>query len=134
MVSSKRVMHMIRLEKLSDPKKTKLLQIAKYSRNDYIALTLIRRFFMMTLAYALLIGLAAVSILTFIMENFNRFNFRTLVAEIVIGYIIVIGVYLGISYITSSVRYSRARRVRKEYEEHLRKIASDYEKEERALL
>ena len=134
MVSSKRVMHMIRLEKLSDPKKTKLLQIAKYSRNDYIALTLIRRFFMMTLAYALLIGLAAVSILTFIMENFNRFNFRTLVAEIVIGYIIFISVDLGISYITRSVRYSRARRVRKEYEEHLRKIASDYEKEERALL
>ncbi len=134
MVSSKRVMHMIRLERLTDPRKNKLLQIAKYSRNDYIALTLIRRFFMMTLAYALLLGLAAVSILTFIMENFNRFNFRTLVAEIVIGYIIFIGVYLGISYIACSIRYSRARRVRKEYEDHLRKIASDYEKEERALL
>lgn len=134
MVSTKRLSRMIKLERLTDPHKSKLLHIAKYSRGDFIALTMIRRFFMMTLAYALLMGLAAVSALDFIMENFNRFNFRTLIAEIVIGYIIFMGIYMGITYLACSVRYTRARRVRKEYEEQLRKIARDYEKEERDIL
>ena len=52
-------------------------------------------------------------------------------AEVIIGYIIFMGFYLGITYIVWSLRHRNARRTRKIYEENIRKIDKIYQREDR---
>ena len=131
MVNEERLGLMIRMAKQDTPRQRKDLKIAKYYRNDYIGLALIRKFILMTIAYVILVGLLGLASLDFIMDNVNRINYRLLGAELIIGYIIFIGIYLGLTYIIWSVRYSRARKTRKAYDENIRKLDRMYQKEER---
>ncbi len=121
---------MIRLAKDDSPKAQRDRSIAGYYKNDYIALTLIRRFILMTVAYVFLLALIALAAMDFINENINRFNFKILGADLIIGYVIFVGIYLLITYIICSVRYNRARRAMREYEERLRMLERIYKREE----
>lgn len=130
MLSNERIGLMIRLAKEDTPKAQRSRSIAGYYKNDYIALTLIRRFILMTVAYVLLLALVALSAMDFINENINRFNFKILGADLIIGYVIFVGIYLLITYIICSVRYNRARREMHVYEERLRMLERIYKREE----
>ncbi len=121
---------MIRLAKEDTPKARRERRIAGYYKNDYIALHLIRRFFLMTAAYAILVVLIAFAAMDYINAMINRIDFKTLGAELIIGYILFMGIYLGITYIVSSVRYNRAKRASREYEEMLRRLEKEYLKED----
>ena len=131
MVNEERLGLMIRMAKQDTPEQRKALKIAKYYRNDYIALALIRKFIVMTIAYGLLAAICALAAMDFFMDNIQRINFRILGAEVIIGYIIFMGFYLGITYIVWSLRYRNARRTRKIYEENIRKIDKIYQREDR---
>ena len=130
MVNEERLGLMIRMAKQDTPQRRKALKIAKYYRNDYIALALIRKFILMTVAYGILAVFTGLALMDFLMDNINRINDKVLGAEVIIGYIAFMGVYLGITYIVYSVRYHRARKERKIYEENIRKIDKIYQREE----
>ena len=131
MLSNDRIGLMIRMAKEDTPKMQRFRNIAGYYKNDYIALTLIRRFIVMTVAYILVVGLLAIASMDFINENINRFDFKVLFADIVIGYVIFVGVYLLISYLLATVRYNSARKARRDYEERLRVLGNIYRREEK---
>ena len=131
MVNEEKLKCMMRLARLDTTQQSRIRKEASYYRNDYMTISMIKRFLQMTVAYALLIAFLAATSLDFIMANVNRFNYRILFAEIIIGYLVFIGIYLAITYIVSSFRYRRARRARKEYEEAVRDLDRFYEREER---
>ena len=130
MVNEHKLGLMIRMAKQDTPEQRKALKIAKYYRNDYVALGLIGRFILMTMAYVILLALVALASLDFLMDNMSRINYKILGAEIVIGYIIFMGIYLGVTYITRSVRHSNAKKARRIYEENIRRIDRIYQRSE----
>ena len=131
MVNEERLGLMIRMAKQDTPQQRKALKIADYYRNDYIALALIGKFIQMTIGYGILLMFVGLASMDFLMDNLGRINYRILGAEIVIGYIIFVGFYLGVTYIVWSVRYHNAKKMKRIYEENIRKIDKIYQREDR---
>lgn len=131
MVNEQKLGLMIRMAKQDTPEQRKALKIAKYYRNDYVALGLIGRFILMSVAYIILLALVGLASLDFLMDNMSRINYRILGAEIVIGYILFMGIYLGVTYLVRSLRYFNAKKTRKIYEENIRRIDRIYQRSEK---
>ena len=131
MVNEQKLGLMIRMARQNTPEQRKALKIAKYFRSDYVAIALIGRFIVMTIAYLILLGLVGLASLDFLMDNMSRINYRILGAEIVIGYILFVGIYLGITYLVRSVRYFNARKTRKAYDDNIKRLDRIYQREDR---
>ena len=131
MVNEERLGLMIRMAKQDTPRQRKALKIANYYRNDYIALAMIGKFIQMTIGYGILLMFVGLVSMDFLMDNLGRINYKILGAEIVIGYIIFVGFYLGVTYSVWSVRYHNAKTMKRVYEENIRKIDKIYQREDR---
>jgi hypothetical protein len=131
MVNEERLGLMIRMAKQDTPQQRKALKIANYYRNDYIALAMIGKFIQMTIGYVILLMFVGLASMDFLMDNLGRINYRILGAEVIIGYIPFVGIYLGITYIVWSVRYHNAKKTKRIYEENIRKIDKIYQREDR---
>lgn len=124
MVNTTRLMAMIHLAEF-ESKDGKALETHKYYRSDYIALDMIKTFFLTTIAYVLILFLLVASNLEFLLDDIDRMDIRVLVSEIIIGYILMLGVYLTISFFRADARYRNARRDVRDYEaglKHLEKL------------
>ncbi|MBQ6544903.1 MAG: hypothetical protein IJL72_04110 [Lachnospiraceae bacterium] len=130
MIHEDRLGAMLRLSKNDTIRRKKAMKISKFYRNDYLSICLVRTFFMMSVAYCLLLALIALLGMEYMMEHFNEFDFRTLGAKLIIGYIIFVGVYLGIAYVLGSIRYANAKKMRREYEADIRRLDRMYLREE----
>ena len=76
-----------------------------------------------SLGYGLLLGLVIAGNVEFLLDNIDSMNLRVLFSWILIGYIVLIGTYFAAVYISSMIRYNRARRNVKEYLTALERIS-----------
>ena len=129
MVSEKRLRIMVDLERYNKDHKGK--SDVAYYKSDYIVVSLIKRFFMITLAYVLIISLLAVCNYDYITEEIVSVNLKQWGAALVISYIVLLALYLGITIIVAMVRYSRLKKKQKEYEHNLKKLDRVYYRESR---
>ena len=63
------------------------------------------------------------------MEKLHHLNLGVLIAEILLGYVIVLVVYTAITYIVCSVRYERAKRNVQGYDHELARLEKLYRTE-----
>ena len=129
MVSEKRLKVMIDLERYNKDHKGK--SDAAYYKSDYIVVSLIKRFFMITLAYVLILALLALCNYNYITEEIVSVDLKQWGAVLVISYIALLAVYLGITIIAALVRYNRLKKNQKEYEHNLKKLDKMYYRESR---
>ena len=115
MVDQERVRLMIRLARYENGEGVEDFRIRKYYRSDYTALQLIKTWILTTLGYGLLLGLIIAGNVEFLLDNIDSMNLRVLFSWILIGYIVLIGAYFAAVYISSVIRYNRAKRNVKEY-------------------
>ena len=123
MVDQERVRLMIRLARYENGEGVEDFRIRKYYRSDYTALQLIKTWILTTLGYGLLLGLIIAGNVEFLLDNIDSMNLRVLFSWILIGYIVLIGAYFAAVYISSVIRYNRARRNVKEYLTALERIS-----------
>ena len=123
MVDQERVRLMIRLARYENGEGVEDFRIRKYYRSDYTALQLIKTWILTTLGYGLLLGLIIAGNVEFLRDNIDSMNLRVLFSWILIGYIVLIGAYFAAVYISSVIRYNRAKRNVKEYLTALERIS-----------
>lgn len=123
MIDQERVRLMMRLARYENGEGAEDFRIRKYYRTDYTALQLIKAWILTTLGYGLLLGLIVAGNVEFLLDNIDSMNLKVLFSWILIGYLILIGIYIAAVYISSVIRYNRAKRNVKDYLTALEKLS-----------
>ena len=82
------------------------VRIRRYYRADYMALQLIKSWIFTSIGYTLILALIDAGNLEYLLNNIDSFNLKVLGSWLLIGYILFVGIYLAIAYISSLVRYN----------------------------
>lgn len=86
------------------------LQITKYAPGDYITLHMLYSFVCGTLAFLIMAGLGVLYHLEALMQELFQMDIMYFARNILIIYIVFMGVYLSFCYTFLSVRYTRYKR------------------------
>lgn len=128
MVNENRVILMTKLASYEAYEGKKYLTVGRYFRSDYISLQLLKSFICGTLAFCIMAGMAVLYDLEGFMKNFYQTaDMIELVKDIGILYLIMIGVYMLISYVVAAYQYNRSRQSLKTYYGNLKKLSKYYD-------
>lgn len=105
------------------------LKIMKYTEKDYAALSLIKNFFLTTVAYVLLLAGIVLCNLRQCLDLLSEMNFIPLLGAVLIGYLFVLAFYSVLVYTISRLRYGRAARRVKNYYRKLKALDQLYRDE-----
>ena len=64
--------------------------------------------------------------LDYLLDNLHKMNFTIIVAEMIIGYMVIVGIYSVFTYIRHFSRYEKAKKSVKEYYTKLGELAKAY--------
>ena len=131
MLNEKRIRLMTKLARYESGEGKEELRIARYYRSDYIGLAMFRNFFLASLAYLVILLLAAAYFAEFLAESRHTLNIAWIGILIVVEYLVTIGVYSAVTYTIHSIRYGRAKKGVAAYERKLGELEALYEEEER---
>lgn len=129
MLNEERIRSMTKLARYDEGPGKEALRIQGMYRSDYIGMALIKNFFSVTIGYALVLALIGVYYFEYLMEELHHLNLPVLIAEILLGYAIVLVVYMVITYIICSVRYERTKKSVHSYNQELGKLEKQYRAE-----
>ncbi len=129
MLNEERIRSMTNLARFEEGTGKDALRIQGMYRSDYIGMALIRNFFSVTIGYVLLLGFMMFYHFEFLMNEMHHLNLVVLIAEILLGYIIVLVIYTAITYIVCSVRYENAKKSVHNYDLELEKLEKQYRAE-----
>lgn len=124
MPDEKKVKAMIDLARYESGEGREDFRIRRYYRTDYLGLQLIKSWIFTSIGYVLILALIVAGNLEYLLNNINSINLKVLGSWLLIGYLLLVGIYLAISYISSVIRYGTARKNVKEYITKLRKLLS----------
>ena len=116
MVDEKKVRTMIELARYEEGEGKEDLRIRHFYRGDYLTVQLIKNWFLTTISYILLLALLVGGNLEFLMNNLDSMDLPVVISLILIGYV------AAIAYVSSAVRYGRARKRLREYVVKLRSL------------
>ena len=122
MVNPIRFEQMASLADFESGKDGKMLRIARYYKSDYIAVQMIKTFFLTSIAVVLVIGLFAAGNMNMILDSIDNWNLTTVAAVLLIAYIVRLAGYLAVTYLTASRRWKGARKIAEIYEKKLREL------------
>lgn len=122
MPDERKVRAMIDLARYENGEGRDDIRIRRYYRADYMGLQLIKAWVFTTIGYVLILALIVAGNLDYLLNNIDSFNLKVLGSWILIGYILLVGIYLAIAYLSSLFRYNRARRNVQEYLTKLRRL------------
>lgn len=117
-----RLSEMIHLARYEEGKGERSLKICKYYRADYIAIQMIKTFFLVTLAYILILALWAAGHINYLLDNIDKMDLATVGAVILIVYIVILALYLAYTFVRSRVQYRKAKKSVHAYEIRLHEL------------
>ncbi|MBR0396777.1 MAG: hypothetical protein IJI10_00760 [Eubacterium sp.] len=129
MLTKRRLHLMIKLAEFRQDHQDDSMRVVRHYRSDYIALSMIKNLFITTFAWLILIGLFALYHMDFLLTNLNQLKVGPLAAVLVITYLMMLGVYSVITYMTARIRYIRSFADVREYDQKLRLLARIYDEE-----
>lgn len=105
--------------------------IGNYFRGDYISLQVIKSIVNATIAFLIVFALFVLYDFEIAMSNVYKMDLIEFGKNVLIAYLIFVGVYGIISYFIYMYRYTKARKSLKMYYNNLKKLAYLYDKENR---
>lgn len=130
MLEEERIKHMARLAAYETEKGREEIKISSYYRSDYLGLALIKNFFLVSIAYVLIIAVIVGYQVEYLLDNIHKMDLVSLGAWIVVGYAAFIVLYSVITYIFFSVKYALAKKNVRSYYSELNKLTKMYEKQD----
>ena len=97
-----------------------------YFRGDYISFQLLKSAIYATVAFTLAVAMYVLYDLETFLEDFYKMDVVEFMQGILSKYILVLAVYMVISYCVYAYRYSRARRHIKRYQSQLKQLQQMY--------
>ena len=126
MINEEKVKIMNKLAMYEKGEGRKYLPVSKYYRSDYIGLALIKNFFLITIAYILILAIGVGYFAEELLDNVNKMNLVGIGVGLIVVYLILLVLYSLVIYAIYSVKYSRAKKSVKKYYVQLGKIAQMY--------
>lgn len=129
-MDKKRIQKMIHLAMFEQDEGREDIAISKFYRGDYIGLGLLKNFFLITIAYILLVGIFSIYNFEYIAILFANMDFTPLLVVVLIFYGVIIGIYSVIIYVKRRLRYEKAARHMKKYYAKLKEFGQYYNQDD----
>ena len=124
---------MIALARYARKNEDKALRINKSYEQDYVAAAMIRNLLLTTLAYALVLAIIVMVNLDMWLSNLSNLNIRPLLATLIIGYLVMLGIFSVIAYVVARLRYARMSTGIRQYRYELEQLRKSYRQEDTLL-
>ena len=130
MINQEKVALMTKLAAYEEGQGKKDIPQSKYYREDYISLKRINTAIVVTLAYILVLAMVVFVNVEKMMTQIATMDFVKLGKTVLTYYIVIMVVYMVISYIVYTVKFKRVRANLNEYNGNLKKLYAIYKEEE----
>jgi hypothetical protein len=122
MLNEERIRLMTRMAAYEEHEGKKDIAISGYFRGDYISFQLLKSAIYATVGFALAVAMYVLYNMETFLEDFYKMDMVEFLKDILSKYILVISVYLVISYFVYSYRYHKAKKHVKQYNQLLRTL------------
>ncbi len=122
MLNEERIRLMTRMAAYEEHEGKKDIAISGYFRGDYISFQLLKSALYATVGFALAVAMYVLYNMETFLEDFYKMDMMEFMKGILSKYILVISIYLVISYFVYSYRYHRAKKHVKQYNQLLRAL------------
>lgn len=130
MINEKRVKELCHMAVYDAHKDKTDQQTGQYYMWDYVSKELIKSFFSGTISYLLLVLLWVLSSLEQVNALINNLNVFSLAVSLLVLYIGFMAVYLFVTVVVYSVRFTNGRKRLKQYEGHMTRARKLYHRED----
>ncbi len=117
-----RLKEMIRLARFESGKGKTALEICKFYKSDYIAIEMIKTFFLTLIADVLILVLMVAGNLEWLLDHIDELNLAVVGSIVLMVLIAVMAIYLMITFVRANLRYNKAKRSVRAYEIRLREL------------
>ena len=101
-----------------------------FFRSDYISLQMVKTVIATTIAYAILFGLYLMYDFEKFMKEIYQMDVFQFIKTVVILYLVMLAVFMLITYVVSLYRYNRSLQSTRLYYGNLKKLSQFYQEEE----
>ena len=129
-MDERRIQKMTHLAMFEETDGREDIKISKYFLNDYIGIGLLKNFFLITIAYFLLLGILFVYNFEYLALIFADMDFLPLIIGVLIFYGIILGIYSVVIYVKRRLRYEKAARHMRKYYAKLKEFYKYYNNNE----
>ena len=130
MINEKRVKLMTRMEAYEDGEFRRHKAVIGFFRSDYISLQMVKTVIATTIAYAILFGLYLMYDFEKFMKEIYQMDVFQFIKTVVILYLVMLAVFMLITYVVSLYRYNRSLQSTRLYYGNLKKLSQFYQEEE----
>lgn len=127
MINEERVKLMTRMAAYEKNQGAKNMAVVGFFRSDYISFQIIKTVITTTIAFAILFGLYMMYDFELFMKEIYKMDLFQFVKSVVIIYLILLGVFVLITYVVYLYRYNRAMQSVRLYNANLKKLYHSYE-------
>lgn len=126
MLNEERIRLMTQMAAYEDNEGKQDISINGYFRGDYISFQLLKSAIYATVGFALAVVMYVLHDLEVFLEDFYKMDIVEFLQGILEKYVLVLAIYMVISYFVYAYKYSRAKRYIKKYQAQLRQLQQMY--------
>lgn len=126
MLDKDKIILMTRMASYEATEGKKMIPIAEYFRSDYVGFNIIKSAVSVTLAFIVIVSVYLVCNADKFISEFYEANFMDVVSRFINIYGFVLIIYVLVSYIVYSFKYTAARKSVRIYQKALKKLISMY--------
>ena len=126
MLNEERIRLMAQMAAYEEHEGKKDIAVSGYFRGDYISFQLLKSAVYATVGFALAVAMYILYDLETFLEDFYKMDIVAFFKDILSKYVLVMAIYLVISYFVYAFRFSRAKRHTKKYQMQLRQLQQMY--------
>lgn len=130
MVDVQKVKVMTQLAAFEQRESDRALKIVKYYRRDYVCMELLKSFVCITVGYGLLLLFLGVYQMEYLISNVMQLDYMSIIKKIIVGYIALTVCNFVIGIFLYNVKFSKAKRKVKEYDQTLHLLRQLYRREQ----
>lgn len=129
MINEEKIKLMTKLAVYESGEGKEKMKIGSYRKKDYVSFRMIVSWLWVSVGYFILLGLYLFFQAEVFLESLYNMNFLLLGVFVLVGYLVVIIIYLLVAHSIYTKRYKEARNSMKPYYLNLKKLNKIYEEE-----
>ena len=127
MLNEEKIKLMTRMAAYEENEGKRSMQIGNYFRSDYIGLQVMKSVISATIAFAIVIGMYIFYDFESVMKEIYQVDLLATGKQILIAYVVFVGIYAVITYMIYAYRYTKAKKSLKKYYTHLTELSGFYD-------
>ena len=122
MLDQERIKEMIHMAIFDQNEGADTRPMEQYYRADYVGKEMLKSIITGTAGYGIILFVVFFIQGDALLEQWNKMDLRLSLMQLLISYVVFLGIYLLITYVVYHVRYSKGRLRLKKYYQHIRKV------------